>query len=83
MCYDKNKWEDGKEALLKSALTLPKYCIDPFTSKNVMDHLDNFDLLDNLTESFEHPNKPGEKINITKDNLTYDFDLNDDIYCYL
>ena len=82
MCYDKNKWHDARDALLKSALAIPKYCINPAASQNVLDHLDNFDVSE-LPDSFDHPNKPGEKIKISKDNLTYDFDLNDDVYCYL
>jgi len=83
MCYDKNKWQDARDALVKSALAVPKYCINPLLSTNVLDHLENFDISDDLPESFDHPNKPGEKILISKDNLTYDFDLNDDIHCYL
>jgi len=36
-----------------------------------------------LPKSFIHPNKPNEKIEVDKQNLTYEFDLTDNIYCYL
>ncbi len=27
LCYDTSKWEDGRNAIIKSALTTPKYCM--------------------------------------------------------
>lgn len=27
MCYDKHKWVDAKDAIIKSSLTTPKYCV--------------------------------------------------------
>lgn len=82
MCYDKNKWEDARDAILKSSIVLPKYCMDPDLRHDVLNHIDNFEIHEQ-PESFNHPNRPGEKIKIEPGNLTYDFDLNDDIYCYL
>jgi hypothetical protein len=41
MCYDHNKWEDAKEALIKSALATPKYCK---MTEALSDHIDNYDI---------------------------------------
>ena len=27
MCYEKNKWNDARDAIIKSAMAIPKYCI--------------------------------------------------------
>ena len=27
MCYDRTKWEDARESIIKSSLTVPEYCI--------------------------------------------------------
>jgi hypothetical protein len=79
MCYDKNKWEDAREAIIKSALVTPKYCV---MNENLLEHLENFDV-PQIPLSFIHPSKPYERIWTTKDNLTYNFDLEDDIHCYV
>ena len=66
-------------------MAVPNYCINPeFPNgkEDIMDHIDNFDI-GNLPKSFPHPNKPGEVIELSENSLTYDFSLNDDIYCYL
>ena len=26
MCYDRTKWEDAREAIIKSSIVVPKYC---------------------------------------------------------
>jgi len=83
MCYDKNKWHDARDAILKSSLAVPKYCVNPTDNRDILEHLDNFEFDDDLPSSFNHPNKPGEQIKLSKSNLTYDFDLTDDVYCYL
>ena len=83
MCYDRTKWHDAADAILKSSIVVPNYCIaGPAGQELTGEHLDNFEVED-LPLNFEHPNRPGEKIHLRRDTLTYDFDLNDDIYCYL
>lgn len=83
MCYDRTKWHDARDAIVKSSIAVPKYCIaGPAGQQLTKDHLDDFELGD-LPPAFDHPNRPGEKIYLRKDTLTYDFELNDDIYCYL
>ena len=27
LCYDKNKWEDGFESIVKSSMNVPEFCI--------------------------------------------------------
>ena len=27
LCYDEAKWSDGRDAIIKSALSTPKYCV--------------------------------------------------------
>ena len=85
MCYDKNKWHDARDAIIKSSMAVPKYCIvgpNPIDISEVDQHLSYFDT-DVLPNSFNHPNKPGQKINLKKDTLIYDFDLTDKVQCYL
>ena len=59
MCYDPNKWEDAKEALIKSSLAVPHYCVHPREETDLVEEADQFELLD-MPEQFEHPNRPGE-----------------------
>ena len=66
MCYEQNKWHDAKDALIKSAMAVPRYCINPEFpdgKEDIMDHIDNFDI-NELPKSFPHPNKPGETIEL-------------------
>lgn len=79
MCYDKNKWDDAKEAIIKSALATPKFCV---MNDNIIEEIENFDVPE-IPLSFIHPSKPDERIWVKKENLTYDFDLNSDVHCYL
>jgi hypothetical protein len=59
MCYDKNKWNDARDAILKSAMAIPKYCIvgpnSTTDSSIVEDNISYFDL-NEFPESFDHPN---------------------------
>jgi hypothetical protein len=75
MCYNTNKWNDAKDAIIKSSLAVPKYCIKgPDSSKMwVTDSdLSSFDV-DPLPYEFDHPYIEGEKIKTSKDSLTNDF----------
>ena len=53
MCYDKKKWEDGLEAIIKSSLAMPGYCL---LRGDVEDNLDNFELLP-MPSEIEVPGK--------------------------
>ena len=37
MCYDTNKWNDAKDAIVKSSMTLLKYCVRDKTGKTPED----------------------------------------------
>lgn len=83
MCYDKNKWHSAHDAIIKSSIAVPKYCVaGPEHHELGEESLNNFEISD-LPQSFEHPNRAGEVIEIKKETLTYNFDLNDKIDCYL
>ena len=45
-------------------------------------HLSNFDF-DPIPAEIEHPSREGETIKTNKDTLTYKFDLDEDIECYM
>ena len=81
MCYDTSKWHDAKDAILKSSIAVPKYCLDPSSSKTIEEQLDNFSLGD-LPEYFEHPNQRS-RVYLRNDTLTYHFDLSSKVHCYL
>lgn len=68
LCYDESVWEDGRDAIIKSAISLPKYCV--MTEGALDEHVDNYEI----------PNRPlqftspmGEVIKIEKGKLLYDF----------
>ena len=79
LCYDVNKWEDGRDAIIKSALVTPKYCK---MTEDLSEHLNNYEIPDRPLR-FANPGKLGEFIEVTRENLTYEFDFDDDIHCYL
>ena len=83
MCYDKNKWMDAREAIVKSSIAIPQYCVDPTVSNHNLDEFVTNFSIDNLPEEFDHPNKPGEVIKVTDKSLTYNFDLTDSVECYM
>jgi hypothetical protein len=80
MCYDHNKWEDARDAIIKSAMATPKFCL--MTDKLEEEHIDNYDVPERPLY-FANPERIGEVIPVRRDNLTYEFNLNDDIKCYL
>ena len=77
LCYDTKKWENGRDAIIKSALTTPKYCM---MTEDLSEHIENYDIPERPTH-FTSP--MGEVIKIEKDSLTYDFTLLPDIKCHL
>ena len=81
MCYDTSKWQDARDAILKSSIAVPQYCLNPENRDSIEEQLDNFSLGD-LPEYFDHPNKR-ERVYLRNDTLTYDFDLNSKVHCYL
>ena len=80
MCYDTSKWADAKDAIIKSSMAVPLYCANPYESSWL--DLKDYSIGD-MPESFEHPNEPGKMIKVNSNQLTYDFDLTDEVHCYL
>lgn len=77
MCYDTRKWEDAREAILKSAVALPKYCVNGPSNIDLDDkYLEDttiqemFDI-DPIPRQINHPFKKGEFIETNKNTLTY------------
>jgi len=47
MCYDKEKWEDAKDAIIKSSIVMPKFCMsgaDYYWEGNWLETTDNFEI---------------------------------------
>jgi len=86
MCYDTSKWEDAYEAILKSSIALPKYCVrneDGSSPHDWHDFADNYQVPE-LPQFIVPPLSRDDPIEVTKDSLTYDFDLNEEgVHCYL
>lgn len=80
MCYDRTKWHDARDAIIKSSLATPKFCL--LTDKIEDEHLDNYDIPER-PKYFVNPSNLGEVIPVKRDNLTYRFDLGEKIECYL
>jgi len=74
LCYDKNKWSDGYDAIVKSSLAGAKYCLSHLPQSNWADYHSNFD--------FEIP-PTIDNVQTTADNLTYSMDLDPSTTCYL
>ena len=53
MCYDHSKWEDAREAIIKSAMATPKFCV--MTDKLEDHHIDNYDVPE-LPQYLTNPN---------------------------
>mmetsp|Transcript_29834 Transcript_29834/g.45533 ORF Transcript_29834/g.45533 Transcript_29834/m.45533 type:complete len:133 (+) Transcript_29834:1428-1826(+) len=82
VCYDKTKWTDGRQSIVKSSMAIPPYCMDPTKTTDLDSVLDNFHI-DNLPEYFDHPMDEDEKIKVHQGTLTYDFALTEDVDCYM
>ena len=83
MCYDRNKWNDARDAIIKSSMAVPKYCLDPKNPKQKIDEvIDNFEL-GKRPEKIEYPMQPGKYFEVNNDNLVYDFALTEKVDCYL
>jgi len=76
MCYKKEKWQTAYDAIIKSSIALPKYCIQ---SDEWVQNSENFEVPD-LPEYLTIGDR---KIKISADSLTYNFDLDSEIECYL
>lgn len=83
ICYDQSKWESAEDAIVKSSIVVPKYCLrdqDGNTPADWAKQVSNFEI-PSLPSQI---NTAQEPIFVKKDTLTYDFALNDDgIHCYL
>jgi len=44
MCYDPKIWNDAKDAILKSSLAVPHYCLDPFGPSDITKKADQFEI---------------------------------------
>ncbi len=76
MCYDRNKWEDARDAIIKSAMASSKFCV--MTDELKEEHISNYDVPER-PKYFANPENSGEVIGVKRDNLTYQFRLNDDV----
>jgi hypothetical protein len=83
ICYDKKKWQSAEDAIIKSSISVPKYCLrdqDGNTPRDWVKYSDNFDIPE--MPSVIHVG--GEAIYTNDQTLTYDFDLSDPtIHCWL
>ena len=86
MCYDTAKWQEAETALIKSSMTLLKYCLRD-NENNVPE---GWELTEDVFRVTQLPRKIDldgigkEPIEVTQDSLVYGFDLNDEgIHCDL
>ena len=85
MCYDTNKWQNARDAIIKSSIAVPRYCLNGPFSNDIWIKDDDFNKFetDPLPREFNHPYHEGQKVKINKDTLTYDFQLDDNVECYM
>lgn len=86
MCYDTNKWHDAQDAIIKSSMTLLKYCLrdsNGVTPDNWMSSSENFSI-PAIQKEIDLSSLNKESIKVSSDKLMYSFDLNDEgIHCNL
>jgi len=85
MCYEKSKWFDADEGIIKGSIVMPKYCTtgaDYNFDGNWLESTDNYEIPD-IPSEIQIPN--GETIKLSQDSLTYDFTLNEEqgTHCFL
>ena len=86
MCYDTSKWQNAETALIKSSMTLLKYCL----RDNLNNVPEGWELTEDVFRIMPLPKKIDlsaigkQSIDVTSDSLVYGFDLNDQgIHCDL
>lgn len=52
MCYDTTKWEDARDAIIKSAFATPKFCLNKSDLDD--DKIKHFEIPD-IPEFLTHP----------------------------
>lgn len=64
MCYDTSKWKDARDAIIKSSLAVPKYCIKGSESSKLWVTDEDFSTfgVDSMPKQFDHPSKTGEVV---------------------
>ncbi len=74
ICYDPKKWGDAYEAIIKSAITTPKFCLSGASYSDrpqyTSSQIHNF-LIPDMPSEITHPTFPGQKIKTDKSSLTY------------
>jgi len=71
ICYDQSKWHDAYDSIVKSSISVPKYCLSDNSGADLggwEDQHANFALAD-MPETIQG------NVKVNKDSLTYDFDL--------
>ena len=87
ICYDQNKWYDAYEAIIKSSIVVPKYCLRNIDGETPSDWFtqDVFEIPDYLS-TIQLPIGDGDDTTIVmdKESLTTHFDLdNEGTHCYM
>lgn len=83
MCYDTAKWDDARDAIIKGSISVPKYCVEGLAGDqgaSWMTSPSDYDIPD-LPKEILLPS--GETIDVAADSLTYDFNLDEGVHCYL
>lgn len=46
ICYDPKKWEDAKDAIIKSSLAVPHFCVNPTEDSDLVEMADQFEFVE-------------------------------------
>lgn len=82
MCYKKDKWTDAKDAITKSAMVLPMYCLKNEDGSTPKDWLQQGQMFEVTPRPKQIKLPSGEVIPVLKEKLDYSFALNDEIDCH-
>lgn len=87
ICYDQSKWHDAYEAIIKSSIVVPKYCLRNIQGETPLDWFRQDDVYEipAYLSSLELPFDGSEPLEMDKESLTTHFDLDSDgaTHCYM
>lgn len=76
ICYDRNKWADAKDMIIKSSMVIPKYCARQGAEDNDWSKMAEIIEIPPIASNFEIN---GKKTHMSKDKMDYKFSFQSDI----
>lgn len=82
MCYEKKRWNDAADAITKSSMVLPMYCLKNEDGTTPEDWASQSEMFEVAPRPKKITLPSGEVVFVEKEKLDYKFDLNQEIECH-